>query len=100
MIRGTTPIHTFNIPFDTDIISKVRIIYAQNDTVLFTKTEADCDFKDKSIIVTLTQEDTFRFDHKEKVQIQLRVLTAKGEALSSTVDLVGVSKCLEDEVLV
>lgn len=27
MIQGTTPIHTFNIPFSTDKIKNVRITY-------------------------------------------------------------------------
>ena len=99
MIRGTTPTHTFKIPFDTNSISEVRVIYAQDDVVIFTKTEDDCVLEGDSIIVTLTQEDTFKFNHKRSVQIQLRVLTAKGEVLSSVIENVGVSKCLDDEVL-
>ena len=100
MIRGTTPTHTFNIPFDTSVIKEVRIIYAQDDIELFTKSTEDCELKDTNIIVTLTQQDTFKFDHKKYVQIQIRILTIYGEVLSSVIDKIGVSQCLSDEVLV
>lgn len=100
MIRGTTPTHTFNIPFDTNLLSEVRVIYAQSDKVLFTKNNDDCTMNGNSISVTLTQHDTFKFDASKEVQIQLRVLTAAGEVLSSGVEIVGIAKCLDDEVLV
>lgn len=99
MIRGTTPTHTFNIPFDTSVIKEVRIIYAQDDIELFTKSTEDCELKDTNIIVTLTQQDTFKFDHKKCVQIQIRILTVYGEVLSSVIDKIGVSQCLSEEVL-
>ncbi len=99
MIRGTTPKHIFTVPFDVNNLSKVRVIYAQDYNVIFTKTEADCVLEGNSISVTLKQEDTFKFDHKKSVQIQLRVLTVAKEVLSSTVQTVGISKCLEEEVL-
>ena len=30
MLIGTTPTHTFGLPFDTGIISKIKVTYAQN----------------------------------------------------------------------
>ena len=99
MLQGTTPTHTFNIPFDTSIISRVRVIYAQNDNVILTKTERDCTFGDNTLSVTLTQEDTFLFDHKLPVEIQLRALTPSGSVLASVPKKVGVTKCLETEVI-
>lgn len=99
MIRGTTPTHTFNIPFDTSAVNEVKIIYAQDDEVVLEKRTEDCALEGQTISVTLTQDDTFRFDCKKAVEIQVRVLTAGGNALTSVPVKVGVSKCLDDEVL-
>ena len=99
MIKGTTPTHTFNIPFDTSLIDEVRVVYSQNDTPLLTKTTEDCIMVEQTISVTLTQEDTFLFDNKP-VDIQLRVLTKAGEALASVPERVGIVRCLEDGVVI
>lgn len=99
MIRGTTPTHTFNIPFDTSMVKEVKILYAQDDVKVLEKNTEDCTLSGQSISVTLTQEDTFLFDCKKAVEIQIRVLTAGGNALASVPEKVGVSKCLDNEVL-
>lgn len=99
MIVGTTPTHTFNIPFDTSLISKVRVVYSQNDKKVLTKTEEDCILENKTVSVTLTQSDTFKFDHKSPVEIQLRLLTNTGIVLGSVPKKIGVTKCLETEVI-
>lgn len=97
MIRGSTPTHTFNLKLDTALIHKVRVLYAQNDTVVLRKEDKDCIKDGHTIIVKLTQEDTLTFE-EGKVEIQLRVLTLTGESLSSRIHTVGVSKLLENEV--
>lgn len=99
MIVGTTPTHTFNIPFDVSNIAMVRVIYAQNNNVVLTKTNEDCVLEDNTVSVTLTQEDTFLFDHTLPVEIQLRILTVNGTSLGSIPKKVGVTKCLEDVVM-
>ena len=99
MIQGTTPTHTFNSPFDTSMVKEVKILYAQDDVKVLEKNTGDCKLAGQSISVTLTQEDTFLFDYKKAVEIQLRVLTLGGEALTSVPEKVGVSKCLDNEVL-
>ena len=99
MIRGTTPTHTFDIPFDTSMVKEVKITYAQRDTVILEKKTGDCELNGNTISVTLTQEDTFKFDCKKPVEIQVRVLTSAGEALSTIPQVVGVCKCLDNEVL-
>ena len=100
MIKGTTPTHTFTLPFNTETISKLRIIYSQNDNVILVKQMNDCVMNDKQVSVTLTQEDTFLFEHVYPVEIQIRVLTLGGNALASVPEKVGVSKCLDSEVLI
>ena len=99
MIRGTTPQHTFTIPFDVSLAKEVMIIYAQNDVEVFRKTTEDCQMYGKTISVTLTQEDTLLLNHKHNVQIQVRLLTNDGKALVSNVKLVSVRKCLNSEVM-
>lgn len=99
MIRGTTPTHTFTLPFDVSQVAKVKIIYAQDDEVVIEKVTNDCELNGTTITTTLTQEDTLKFDHKKAVQIQVRVLTDRKEALASVIEKVGVSQLLDNEVL-
>lgn len=99
MIRGTTPTHIFNIPFDTSLVDEVKITYAQDDEIVLIKGTSDCVLDTNTIKVTLSQEDTFLFDHKKNVQVQVRLLTKSGEAFASIVEKVGVSQCLDNEVL-
>lgn len=98
-MRGTTPTHTFTIPFDTSIIEKVKVIYSQNDNILLSKSTDDCDISYQDIKTTLTQEDTFKFDCNLPVEIQIRILTKDGETMNSYIKRVGVARCLDDEVL-
>ena len=100
MLRvGTTPRHTITIDFDTSFIQKLKVTYAQKDKVIITKYKEDCILSGDTIIIPLTQEDTFLFNEKDLVQIQIRVLTVEGEALSSGVKTVCVGACLDNEVL-
>lgn len=100
MKRGTTPTHTFTLPFETDMIQKLHILYAQDEQVKIRKTEADCTKEGNAISLTLTQEDTLLLECKKTVEIQVRVLTLGGEALNSDIIRVPVERCLESEVLV
>lgn len=100
MRRLTTPTHIFNIPFETDLIEKMRIVYAQNEEIILTKELSDCVLSDKSVSVTLTQEETYLFDNKKHaVEIQLHILTTGGDSVVSNIIRVLVEKCLDTEVL-
>lgn len=99
MFRGTTPTHIFTLPFDTNTLKEVHIIYAQGDIPVITKTISDCTLDGKTITVKLSQEETFKLDCKKYVQIQIRVLTNSGEVLNSEVNVVRVEKCLENAIL-
>ena len=100
MKQGTTPTHTFHLPFDSSNIKALEITYAQHDTVLFTKEYADCILKDTTVTVELSQEDTFRFDITTPIQMQLRVLTVTNQAYATDILLTSVSKSLSKEVLI
>ena len=99
LAKGTTPIHTFTLPFNTGIIKTVKVIYAQKNAVLFEKEGEACNCSDNTVTVKLTQEETLKFDCRHSVQIQMRVLTVDGDALASLVQYVPVCECLDSEVL-
>ena len=99
MIRGTTPTHTFTLPFAVSMVDDVMVIYAQNDVEVFQKNTRDCVLEGNTIQTTLTQDDTLRLDHRQNVQVQLRVLTIDGTAMASRVYVMGVEQCLNDEVM-
>lgn len=99
MIRGTTPTHTFTIPFEVDQIADLRISYGQSDVEKIKKTKLDCMLFDNKIQVTLTQEDTFKLDCSKQVKLQLRILTIDGEVFNSQIKLLTVGQCLNNEVL-
>jgi len=99
MIRGTTPTHIFELPFDTCELTKIRILYAQNDEMILEKTEKDCELNGPVIKVRLTQEETMKVKHLDMVQIQLHVLTSKDDSLVSNVYKVPAYQLLKDEVL-
>lgn len=101
MRRYTTPTHIFILPFDTSIIAKLRLIYAQSDTIVFVKEAVNCDMRGNTLSVTLTQEETAKLDCKKNfVEIQMHILTQDEKSLVSKPVKVAVEKCLDTEVLV
>lgn len=100
MIRGTTPTHTFYLPFEVSFIKSGRVIYSQAGEVVFIKEIAECALEENTITIKLTQEETFKFDCKKGyVYIQVRLLTTGEDALASDLIRVEVEKCLDSEVL-
>jgi hypothetical protein len=99
MIRGTTPTHTFKLPFDSFMIKDVRVIYAQNDVEVFHKDIYECELDGNELRVTLTQSDTLKLNHRCTVQIQVRVLTTDDVAMASNISTISVGQCLNDEVI-
>ena len=98
MIRGTTPTHSFVLPFETSIVKSAKVIYAQSDAVILEK--ASCTMEGNTLSVRLTQEETLKFDCKKNVEIQLRILTEANDALTSDIITIDVARCLDEEVLV
>lgn len=99
MIRGTTPTHIFSLPIDTSTIRELRITYAQFDRTVLEKTESDVEMDEKTITLTLTQEETLKFKHSYKVELQLKVLTDTGTVLATPIKSIDVSEILNTEVL-
>ena len=99
MIRGTTPTHTFTLPFDGSFVEKAMIIYAQDGKEVFHKNLESCLLEGNQLSCTLSQEETFKLADGVSVEIQLRVLTKGGNAIASYPKVISVWKCLNDEVL-
>lgn len=99
MIRGTTPTHTFRLSIETGSIIEVRITYVQLGKTVIEKTEKDVRMGEKSISLTLTQEESLEFRAGSEVEVQLKVLTNVGTVLASPVISLNVDKILNTEVL-
>lgn len=99
MIRGTTPTHTFRLSIDTNTITELRITYVQLGKTVVEKTEKNVKMGEKSISLTLTQEESLEFRAGSAVEVQLKVLTNVGTVLASPVISLNVDKILNTEVL-
>ena len=83
-----------------EVIDKLQIKYAQNGTELFCKSKEDCALDGQTVSVTLSQEETLKFDcYKRQVQIQVKVKTTGGAVVISPIIVVDLEKCLFDEVI-
>lgn len=97
MQKGTTPIHTFTLDIDTGTLKKTRVIYAQSGKRILVK--EDGVLSGNTITIKLTQNDTFLFDHKKTVEIQVRGRTHGGDAYNSPIFVESVERCLDTEVI-
>ena len=99
IMQGTTPTHTFKLPFDTSTIKSARVIYSQFDQILFVREGADITILDDGIETTLTQEETFLIDPSKIVEIQVRFVDHNNDAINSQIMRVSAERCLDTEVL-
>lgn len=99
MIRGTTPTHIFNLPFEASLVKELCITYQQNGKTVLEKAKTDCTLDGSAIILKLTQEETLLFNDKQNVSYQLKVLTTDGEVLANKIATIPVDRILCEEVL-
>ncbi len=99
MFKGTTPTHIFSIPFHVRMVKKVLVVYSQNGTEILRKQTEDCILEENTIGIPLTQEETFKFNHKCNVQVQIRVLTTEDIAYASPIFVKSAKQCLSNEVI-
>ena len=107
MIRATTPLQEFTFETNPADFARILITYKQDEVIVMEKTQADLSFfsfiGEDGIIVyvaafRMTQEEANMFQ-PEPVRVQVRVLTADGEALASDITMMKVTDVLDDEVL-
>lgn len=114
MIRGTTPTHTFALPFEPQEGTEYRIVYAQGEdyqeTNLFEITTERCQVSGKTLSVRLTREETLKFNCHPTyvngryttlpVKIQLGIQTPFEDILWSEIVTTTVDRCLRKDGLV
>lgn len=99
MRRLSTPTHTFTLDIDMMIVKTIRIVYAQDDSVILVKRDEDVLIDGNTVSVRLTQEETRLFSASSTVSIQLDVLTTDGDVLHSDIIKTLVQDVLLDEVV-
>lgn len=101
LIRGTTPVLEFTLPFETDLLEEAYVTIAQRGTVVIEKNIDECTLKHDMLSVRLPQEETLKLiaQRNLRAEIQLRVLTRDGEALASNIETVDVGRILKDGVI-
>lgn len=98
MIRGTTALNIFNTNQDlTD--ARVYVTYAQNEAVIFEKTNEEIIIDEKSVQVPLAQEDTLKISAKYPVYIQIRYVREDGVANASNIIIAPVYDVLKGGVI-
>ena len=108
IIRGTTQTHYFDFPFDPSNIGELSVVYSQNKEIKIRKSLSDVSFDEESLIVKLSQEDTFSFDKvgipsipsKSLVLIQIRTILNDGSVFVSSPIKDRVYDILDDEVMI
>ena len=76
MRRGSTATLTFEIDkkIDCSQIDKLEIDFGHGKNIVLVKEISDCSINGNEISVTLSEEETLRFDYKKNpVAIQLRI---------------------------
>ena len=99
LYKGTTPIHIFVLPFDTNTIENAVVTYSQKGRIIFEKRKDDCIFENNTITVTLSQEETLKFEHSYLAKIQLRVRTYDDAVYASQIYGEPIMPCLNEEVI-
>ena len=99
-MRGTTPIHTFQLPFSAENVAKAKVAYKEGNNLLFKKNTTDCKMEANSIIVALTREETIKFPDNTIIKVQLEIETKAGESLKTDVYKLWSSELLDEGSLV
>lgn len=111
MTPGTTPTHTFTLPFNPQQGSKFCVVYAQgkeyHEQVVLELGTNRCSINGKNIVVKLTQEETLKFDRTPRqyqgkyspypVKIQIGIQTPDGNIQWSQVITSTVERLLKED---
>ena len=99
MIRGTTPLLEFIIPFDTDQLAEAFVTLSQNGAVVVDKALSECNCNGNRMSVQLTQEETLKLQCDCITEIQIRARTIAGEAIASQIIRERTDRILKDGVI-
>lgn len=96
MRKGTTPVHTFTLPFEVTSEEIIRIMYVQGGAIILEKHTEDCEVNGNTIKVRLSVADTMRFKAVPSVpvEIQVGIKTESGDQYWSNIIEDPVERCL------
>lgn len=97
MRQGTTPTLSITTNFDLNEAKKIQVVIRQNGYII-TKENEDLYIEDGKIQVTLSQEETLKFN-TGTCNIQLRILTNDDVAVASQIYQVKIFEILNKEVI-
>lgn len=99
MIRGTTPTVTHSLPVAGSTIEQFRLYFMQGSETILTKDEDDCTLSGNTASVTLTQEETFLFSSKKRLEVKCRYRQANGTVGGTTSEFFTVEDTGSSEVI-
>lgn len=99
MFRGTTPTVVFTLPVDTAMLAEAWVTFSQNEVTVIDKELKDLVLAGNALIVKLTQEETLMLDHEMIVEMQIRVRSVDGEAVTSDIMRDTVERILKEGVI-
>lgn len=98
MRRGTNPIATLDVGFDTSEIIDLHIAFAQNGKIRIEKILSEVELDGTEIKIQMTQADTLNLIEGFPVQVQMRCKV--GDAIMASDIMTGtVEGILKDGVL-
>lgn len=97
--RGTTPDLKFTLPFDTAVLAECWVTLAQRGRVIINKTLSECKTEGKVLTVSLTQEETLKFDESRQIEVQLRARDSAGHAYRSQIFTADPGKLIKEGVI-
>lgn len=100
---GATEIHTFTLPYALSAVSKLYVTYQQSGVNVLEKNLADdadqFAIDGEVLTLTLTQEDTLRFDEGD-AEMEITVeYAADGAIGKSEIETVPVERSLREQVI-
>ena len=109
MRRGTTPIFKLTLKNKSGRIIKIdglegglsdgRVTFEQRDKIIVDKKLSECEFSNGSILVTLTQEETLKFDASSNVNVQCKFKDSSGVVVATKTKQFPCRDILNEEVL-
>lgn len=62
MYRGSTPTFTFEFDIEFNGLTALSVVFSQKEEVKVEKTLEECEVKGNQITITLTEEETLKFE--------------------------------------
>ena len=99
MRRGTTPTHTFSTDVDLSDSSVLYVTYEQNNGIIVEVDKSRCSINENSVVTSLTQEETLKFQDCGDVLIQIRAGWSNGKRVASNIMRVPIERVIKDGVI-